>query len=906
MTNSRADKPSEQVETPIWRRYLRFRGADVRADVADELEFHVEMIASCHVANGMTPDQARARAREEFGDLERARRLCEGIGAEQARRHEWSELVDSVGKDVRFALRAFRRSPGFTVAIVLTLALGIGASTAIFSIVSGVLLRSLPYADPNRLVRIWEVSPSGDDHNVASIGNYSSWLAQAKSFSVMGVHRSPIGVSYVGDGDPTQITVVDATPSAMQALGTRAALGRSLTPDDATGDGRIAVLSHDFWERRFGLDRTVIGRRLMLNGVPFIVAGVMPENFEFPSAGVDLWRPVTDDQIDSNERRSHNWYVIARLAPDATLQSANVEMRAIAGALGREYPQFMTGFGTNVVSMADDLVVEVRPLLLVLMAGAMLLLLVACANIANLLLARAVGRRREMAVRGALGAGRGRLMRQLITESLVIAVLGGTLGVGAATVLTRALVALAPTNIPRLAAVHVDAGVLAFGLAMTVASGLLFGLAPAVRLVTADRVRGQSLHLALRASGDRAGSGRTGPTRSLLLVGELAVSLVLLTGAGLLLRSAHRLARIDYGYRADGIVTAALDLPRARYDGTTRHVQFYDRLIERVGELPTVAGVAGSTEDFGTSANMTFSFAIDGHPSRNASGREDPQTLRVVAGDYFRVMGIPVRRGRAFAATDRADAPPVIIVNDALARLFWSDRDPVGTRISFSGASGPWLEIVGVVGDTRSNAADQAALPAMYMPFAQKRWNWMSWLTLVVRTEGVGDTTRVAASLRGVVRELDAELPIHRVATAQQLYRESIARRRFATALTGAFAAAALLLGMVGMYGVLSYGVVQRRREFGIRIALGARAGQVTRVVVREALTLAAVAVVVGTAAALALTRLLGGLLFEVSPTDPATFIAVAMLVTAVAAVAAWVPARRATRIDPATTIRDA
>jgi putative ABC transport system permease protein len=497
-------------------------------------------------------------------------------------------------------------------------------------------------------------------------------------------------------------------------------------------------------------------------------------------------------------------------------------------------------------------------------------------------------------------------VRQLITESLVVAIVGGTLGVAAATVLTRTLLALAPSSIPRLAAVHVDASVLAFGLATTIASGLLFGLAPAVRLVTADRLRGQSLHLALRASGDRAGSGRTGPTRSLLLVGELAISLVLLTGAGLLLRSARQLSHIDYGYRADGIVAASFDLPHARYDSSARHVEFYNRLIERVSQLPNVAGAAGSTEDFGASGSMTFSFAIDGHPSRNASGREDPQPLRVVAGDYFRVMGIPVRRGRAFASTDRADAPPVLIVNDALAKLFWPDRDPVGTRISFSGASGPWLEIVGVVGDTRSNAADEAAAPALYMPFAQKRWNWMTWLTLVVRTEGGGDTSAVAASLRGAVRQLDAELPIHRVATVQQLYRESIARRRFATVLTGAFAAAALLLGTVGMYGVLSYGVVQRRREFGIRIALGARAGQVTRVVVREALTLAAVAVVVGTAAAIPLTRLLAGLLFEVSPTDPATFIAVAVLVAGVAAMAAWVPARRATRIDPAATIRDA
>jgi predicted permease len=896
----------EDTRAPAWRRYLRLRGANVRADVADELEFHIEMIAARHVANGLSPDEARARARVEFGDIERARRVCEDIGAHQERRHEWAELFDSIGKDCRFALRSLRRAPGFTVAIVLTLALGIGASTAIFSIVRGVLLRPLPYTDPARLVRIWEVSPRGDDHNVASIGNYTSWRAQAKSFSVMGVHGAPIGVSYVGEGDPIQLTTVSATPTLMQALGTRPALGRSFVPDDATSDGRIAVLSYDFWQRQFGLDPGVVGRRLTLGGVPFTVVGVMPAGFEFPSAGVDLWRPITDDQIDSNERRSHNWFVVARLAPRATIESAAAEMRSIAGALGREFPQYMTGYGTNVVSMAEDLVARVRPLLLVLMAGATLLLVVACANIANLLLTRAVGRHREMAVRGALGAGRHRLLRQLLTESGVIALLGGALGVAAATVFTRVLLALAPSDIPRLAAVQIDSTVLTYALMVTIASGFLFGLAPAVRLVAAERFGGQSLHLALRASGDRTGSGRTGTMRSLLLVGELAISLVLLTAAGLLLRSAHRLATIDYGYRPDGLIAASLDLPHSRYDSTARHVAFYDRLMDRVARLPGVTGVAGTTEGLGSSGETTFSFAIEGRPSRNASGREDPQPLRVVAGDYFRVLGIPLRRGRAFTAADRADAPPVVIVNESLARLHWPDRDPVGTRISLAGASGPWLEIVGVVGDTRSTAADEAAAPALYMPFAQKRWNWMTWLTVVVRSANVSDPTTLGAGVRSAVRQLDAELPVHRVATVNQLYRESVARRRFATVLTGAFAVAAMLLGMVGMYGVLSYGVVQRRREFGIRIALGARAGQVTRVVVGEALALAGIAVIIGTVAAFGLMRLLSGLLFEVSPTDPATFVSVALLVAAIAAVAAWVPARRATRIDPAATIRDA
>ena len=889
----------------MWRRYLRLLRTDVRADVSDELEFHIEMIAARHIAAGMPADEARAKARAEFGDIERARRECEVIGAERERRHEWSEVVASIVQDARLALRSLGRAPGLTTAIVLTLALGIGASTAIFSIVRGVLLRPLPFAQPTQLVRIWEISPRGDDHNVASVGNYTSWKQQAKSFSVMGAHRAPYGVSLVGDGEPTRINSADVTPSVMQTLGARAALGRTFTPDDATGDGRVVVLSTGMWQRRCGADRGVLGRQMMVNDVPYTIVGVMPADFEFPSADVDIYRPVTNDGIDSNERRSHNWYVVARLAPGATLERAQAEMRSIAGALAREFPQFMKGYSTNVVSMQDDMVATVRPVLLILMTGAMLLLVVACANIANLLLARAVGRRREIAVRSALGAGSGRLVRQLLTESTVIALFGGALGVAAAVALTRGLVAFAPSDIPRLSAVHIDATVLTYALAASIASGLLFGLAPAFRLVGAGRRHAQSLQTTLRVSDTRAGGGGQGRARSLLLVGELAISLVLLAGAGLLLRSAYRLSQVDYGYRPDGLVTATLDLPHARYADSPRHVEFYDRVMDRIRQLPHVTAVAGTTEEFASGSSMTFSFAIEGRVSRNASGREDAQPLRVVAGDFFRTAGIPVKRGRGFEGGDRADAPPVVIVNESLARLLWPDRDPVGTRISFVGASGPWVEIVGVVGDTRTNAADAAPGPAMYMPFSQKDWRWMTWMTLIIRTDGTSDQAALGASLREAVWQLDSQLPIQRIATVRELYRDSIARRRFATVLTGAFAGAALLLGMVGMYGVLSYGVLQRRREFGIRIALGARSSQVTSVVVREALAMAVVAVAIGTAGAMAVTKLLADLLYEVSPTDPVTFVGVAALVTMVAAAAAWIPARRATRIDPAITIRE-
>ena len=553
-----------RTSVPIWRRYLRFLGKDVRADVIDELEFHIDMIAARLVADGMPADQARIQARAEFGDFERARVQCERIGTREERRYAWSELVHSVVNDARFALRSLRRAPGFAATIVITLALGIGASTAIFSIVRGVLLRPLPFGDPDRLVRIWEVSPRGDDHNVVSIGNYVSWREQARSFSAIGAHAGAYAVTLVEAGEPARITAADMTPSVMQVLGARAALGRTFVREDDQGDGHAVVLSHEFWTRRFGADPRVIGRGLTINESQYTVIGVMPAAFEFPAAGIDVWRPVTADHIDPSERRSHNWYVIARLGPGATLAGARAEMRTIAGGLAREFPQYMKGYGTNVVGMTDDMIASVRPLLLVLLAGATLLLVVACANIASLLLARAVARRREIAVRGALGAGRARIVRQLLTESVVVAMVGGALGTGLAAGLTRALTTLAPGDIPRLSAVRIDGTVLVYALVTTLASGLLFGLAPVARLLRSDKRGGQGLSVALRESGDRGGSGRRSALRSLLLVGELAVSLILLSGAGLLLRSAVRLAGIDYGYRPAGLVAATFDLPRNR------------------------------------------------------------------------------------------------------------------------------------------------------------------------------------------------------------------------------------------------------------------------------------------------------------------------------------------------------
>jgi putative ABC transport system permease protein len=885
-------------DQPAWRRYLRLLGPDVRRDVDDELSFHLETRAAEHVSRGVPPEEARRRAVAEFGDLARARAECEAIGTRELRRARWREALDGVGRDMRHATRLLRRAPAFTTVAVLTLALGIGATTAIFSIVHGVLLRPLPFGEPDRVVRVWETSPRGERRNVVSPGNYVDWSARVRTLDALGAYRLPDGRTLLGDGEPVQVMTTDITPSVLRVLGRPPARGRPFVDDDMR-DGRAVLVSDRFWRTRLGAREDVVGRPLVLDDVTYTVVGVMPADFAFPTAASEVWRALPSAEIDANERRSHNWLVVGRLAPGATIERARSEMSTIAAGIAREHPESMQGWGVNVVAFHEDVVSPVRSLLLVLLGGAVVVLLVACANLANLLLARALAREREMAVRLALGAGRGRLVRQLLTESLVLAMVGSTAGLVIAPLLLRGLVRYAPADLPRLEAVGIQAPVFAFAGAITVACTLLFGLVPALR------VAGTELQATLRASNDRTGGVRHARLRGALLVGEVALSLVLLVGAGLLVRSAQRLAHVDLGYRSDGVAAIQLDLPRARYPETERHVAFFAALEQRLRAVPGVAAVGATTEPPASGFNMTFSFAIEGRPARNPSGREDPQPVRVVTPEYFRTLAIPLRHGRAFTDADRADTRPVVIVDEALARLHWPGEDPIGRRISFVGAQGPWFEIVGVVGDTRMRGLDQPADPALYLPHAQKRWPWMSWLTMVVRAEPGRDPAALSAALRAVVWEQDPALGIQALTTLERLNADSVARRRFAMTLLIAFATLSLVLGMVGMYGVLSYTVAQRSREIGIRMALGADAARVRGVMLRQALLLTGAGIAIGGVGALALSRVLGSLLYEVSPADPVTFSAVTVLLVLVAAVAAWLPARRATRVDPLVVLRE-
>ncbi len=883
----------------MWRRYARIFHLDPETEVDEEVSFHLEMREREYIERGLTPEQARAAARERFGDVEAVRRECEGLTEARKRRAARRSWLAEVAQDARYGLRMMKRAPVLSVVVVVVLALGIGATASIFSLADAVLLRPLPYADPDRLVRIWEVRPHGDARNPVSPGNYLDWTARAKSFAAMGAYQMPYGVSLTGQGDPVRVRVAEVTPSALGALRASALRGRVFGDADSRADPRIAVISYDLWRTRFGADPAVLGRRIVLNDIPHTVMGVMPPDFDFPTARAQVWLPVTRDDLDPTERRSHNYQVVARLGSGTGLERAQEEMDALAATLAEEHPEFMQGWGVNVVPMHADLVAGVRPLILLLLIGVALLLLIACVDIANLLLARAVAREREVAVRGALGAGRMRLARQLVTETLLLALLGGALGVLVGSLMLRGLLALAPSDIPLLEQVRLDYRAVGFAACATLFSALVFGLVPAIRLARTD------LQGTLRAGHDRIGGAPHARLRSALLVAEVAIALVLTAGAGLLVRSSLRLASVDYGFREDGLLAVSLDLPGARYDGTPAQSAFYRRLLERVRALPAVASAGATSEPPASGFNMTFSFVIEGRPSPNPSGREDPQPLRLVSDDYFSTMGIPLLEGRRFDARDRADAPPVVIVNRSLSRLHWPGESPVGRRISFDReGEKEWLEVVGVMGDTRMGSADEAPQPAMYIPYVQKRWDWASWQTLMVRAAAGREPASLAPVIRAAVWQLDARLAIDDIETVSELYRASTARRHFAMVLLVTFAAVALLLGTIGIYGVMSYSTAQRRQEIGIRVALGAGRGQVILGVLRHALGLAAAGVAIGIALTLVLSRALRAVLYEVSPTDPLTLAAVVALLLLVALAAAWLPARRATRVDPRVVLR--
>jgi len=807
--------------------------------------------------------------------------------------------MGSIWQDIRYGLRTLLKARGFTAAAVLALALGIGINTAIFSIVNGILLRPLPYADPSRLVSLAEVNPAeGPDPYPVSAPNYADWAGQARSFEGLAAYRAGSSASFslASGGGPEWVQGVGVSAGLFPVLGVNPSLGRFFQPDeDAPGSNTVVILSHGLWQRRFGADPDIVGKALTLSGKSYSVVGVMPAGFEFPvqPSKAELWVPLAlgKDDLAEEMRGMHKLSVVGRLRPGADLEGARAEMNTVSARLQQQYPETNTGKSAHVVSLHEHVVGNIRTPLLLLLGAVGCVLLIACANVANLLLARATVRQKEVALRTALGASRLRVVRQLLTESAVLALLGGALGLLFAALATELLVAVSPADIPRLGAVGIDARVLAFTLAVSLLTGVVFGLAPAVQSSKAD------LNEMLKEGGGKgsAGGGR-GRVRSALVVSEVALALLLLIGAGLLIKSFMLLQQSDPGFDGRNVLTVRVPLPESKYSEPPKARAFYQSLLERVKALPEVQHAAVTTSIPLTGWNTVFGFEIPGRPAP-PPGKTLEAEFIAVSPEYHQAMGIRLLRGRHFSDHDRKEAPGVVIVNEAMARRHWPGEDALGQQIRIGPAA---RQIVGVVADVKQEGLAAEATEQMYAPVNQVPSPPSK--TLVVRSSS--DPTGLVAAIRRAVLEVDPEQPTTNVRTMEQVTAQSIAQPRLYMTLLGVFGAVALLLAAIGIYSVLAYSVTQRTRELGIRMALGARPLEIVRLVVSQGMLLTGAGIALGLAAAYLLSRTLSSLVYGISPTDATIFAAVPAALGAVALVACYIPARRATRISPVTALR--
>jgi putative ABC transport system permease protein len=865
-----------------------FRRAALDRDLDDELSFHLERETEANIAQGMTPEEARRRARIDFDGVQRIR--------EEYRDVRGDSLIESAWQDARFGLRMLRSSPVFTLVAVATLALGLGANTAMFSVINAVLLRPLPFADPDRLVRIIDANPGkGFPRFSASPPNFLDWKQQARSFSGMAaLTYGTLALS--GDGPAQRLNTLLVTPDFLDVLGVSAAAGRFFTAEDGvTGHDKVAVLSYRLWQQRFGGDRGVIGRTIKLDNESYEVRGVAPADFRLNNCDVVV--PLAFGPKVANQRGAHYLGVYARLKPEASLAQANEEIKTIAARLAAAYPDKDAGWTAFVMPLHEFVVGNVRRAMLILFGAVGFLALIACANVANLLLARAVGREREISVRTALGASRGRIVRQLLTESLLLCIFGTALGMALAAACLQLLKKMGPADVPRLATVQLDTTVLAFTAALTLLATLLFGVLPALRASRVD------VNVTLKSAGrGAAGSRESARPRDLLVLAELALSVVLLIGAGLLIRSFARLSFTSPGLDTSHVLTFNLSLPAAKYSTRERINGFYDALLEKLRALPGVTD-AGSTNVLPLTGDMNSStFTIRGKP---VSAQDEPSAeQRVASRDYFRTMRIPLLRGRLFESTDRVGSAPVLVVSETMARHFWPGGDALGQYIHMGvrpGSSKDDVEgtIVGVVGDVRDFGLDTEPPPTVYTLADTPAPTHMN---VVMRT--AADPAALAASARAVVASLDADVPVGDVASMDSVLAVSLAQRRFYMLLLSSFAAVAVLLAGIGLYGVIAYSVNQRVQEIGIRMALGATPATVLGMVLKRGLQLSLAGIAAGVLFALAVSRVLSRMLVGVSPKDPLVFGAVAAGIALIAVAACYVPARRATAIDPMSALR--
>ncbi|MEX2179564.1 MAG: ABC transporter permease [Gemmatimonadaceae bacterium] len=918
MTEYRRAKPRTVAER-VYRALLRAYPRDFRDEFGDAmLEFHRDRLADARRA-GSWPAVARIWARV-IADLatnalparvdalvRRARKRSDERDALRhtpslTPNHREDYMLSSIVQDIRYALRGMRRSPGFTFTVLATLALGIGASVATFSAVHGVLLKPLPFRDPATLVRVDHVAP----YQTVSEPEFADYRRDARSLTRLAAFSfAPAMLAADGaGGEPERLRTVLVSDGFFQTLGAPMLLGRTFTAEEERrGVPLVVVISHGLWMRRFGGDSSVVGRQIVLNDYTRTVVGVLAPGAEFPSSEFAAWRPLRLNYDSLWTRNNHYLTVIGRLADGATVEQATTEVRALALRMTRDFPEtYMAGepLIAHVAPLASVTVAEVRPYLVTLFAAVLFVLLIACVNVANLLLARGEARRKELAIRSAMGASAYRVARQAFTESLLFAVVGGAAGVMLAAAGVRTLRAFVPANVPRGGEIVIDPSVLFFALVITLATGLLFGMMPAMRSTRHDSAD------TLKEGGKTSHSGARGlgRLRRALVVSEVALSVVTLAGAGLMLRSLWNLRDIDLGFRPENVLAISVNPPVSYTQ--PQSLALYRRLVAEARALPGVIGAAAVEELPIADGLSGWSILIDGAPMTTVANSPAAAPQKVTAG-YFEVMRIPLVRGRVFEESDNESAPPVAVVNETMAKQMWPNRDAVGGTVKMLNETAPWATVVGVVRDVRARGFLDPVEPMMYFPQAQagrSAYYTPSRMWLVVRT--AGDPASLAPRLRGIVRAAEPLAAIARLETMDQVVSASVAARRFATALIAGFAGVALVLAGIGIFGVISYSVSQRHFEIGLRLALGATPGAVVRQVLGEGMRTAALGAVVGLAAALGTTRLLSAMFVGVTATDPATLAIVTALLVLVALAASWLPARRASAVDPLGAIRDA